>query len=380
MPTALPVIAAPTAQAPQDPPLRELAGLTLPELRLWAAERDLPTFRAGQIHAGIYRQLATSPRELTNLPLALRDELAREVSFGDLRVVNMVQDAASHTTKVLFALHDGALVESVLMGYQPPEGRRRNTICLSSQVGCALGCTFCATGTMGWARNLTTGEMVAQVLHFARLLREQDQHVTNIVYMGMGEPFLNYDAVLGSIRVLTEPEGFNLGARHITVSTSGVVPGILRFAGEGLQVGLAVSLHAATDEVRSPLVPLNRRYPIAELMRACHTYVGRTNRRVSFEYTMLAGVNDRPVQARDLAILLRGLLCHVNLIPWNHVEGMPYRPSSPETIVRFRDELAAHGVPVTIRDTRGSRITAACGQLRTETVRTRRAPAATQQV
>ena len=377
MPTPLPMIAEPAAQAPRNLQTPDLAGLTLPEVRAWAAERGLPPFRASQIHTGIYRQLAASPIELTNLPLALREELAGAAGFGRLQVVNEVQDTPSRTSKVLFALHDGALVESVLMGYQPREARRRNTICLSSQVGCALGCTFCATGTMGWARNLTTAEMVAQVLHFARRLREREEHVTNVVYMGMGEPFLNYDAVLGSIRVLTEAEGFNLGARHITVSTSGVVPGILRFAGEGLQVGLAVSLHAANDDVRSRLVPLNRRYPVAELLRACHRYVERTSRRISFEYTMLDGVNDRPVQARELATLLRGLLCHVNLIPWNHVADMPYRPSSPEVIERFRDELAVYGVPVTIRDTRGFRITAACGQLRTETIRARRSSART---
>ncbi|HWE63032.1 MAG TPA: 23S rRNA (adenine(2503)-C(2))-methyltransferase RlmN [Chloroflexota bacterium] len=371
MPVTLPLAPQPRSA----PPSRSLAGLTLPQLRAWSLERGLPAFRATQLHTGIYRRLATSPEELTDLPRALRAELAREIVFSELSVVNTVQDAPGRTTKVLFAMRDGALVESVLMGYVGQDGHRRHTICLSSQVGCALGCTFCATGLQGWARNLSAGEMVEQVLYFARLLRAEGQHVTNIVYMGMGEPLLNYDAVLHSVRVLTEREGFNLGARHLTISTSGVVPGILRFADEGLQVGLAVSLHAPTDELRSQLVPLNRRYPLRALIDACHAYVARTNRRLSFEYTMLAEVNDRPEQARDLAHLVRGLLCHVNLIPWNHVEGLPYRPSSPRTIDAFRDALLDYGLPVTIRDTRGARITAACGQLRTVTMRERRTAA-----
>jgi len=373
MPIALPIATlAPVARSRPRP----LAGSNLAELRAFVAEAGLPSFRASQLHHAIYRRLATSPHELTDLPQSLRDRLAEEVSFSSLVVANRVRDDASRTTKVLFSLPDGALVESVLMGYVGLDGHRRHTICLSSQVGCPLGCTFCATGLQGWARNLTAGEMVEQVLYFARGLREQGQHVTNIVYMGMGEPFLNYDAVLGSVRALIEPSGFNLGARHITLSTSGVVPAILRFAEEGLQVGLAVSLHAPTDELRSSLVPLNRRYPVAELLAACRTYVARTNRRISFEYTMLAGVNDGSEQARGLAELLRGLLCHMNLIPWNPVAGMPYTPSSAAAIADFRDALVAYGVPTTIRDTRGSRITAACGQLRTSTVRAaRRVPA-----
>lgn len=347
-------------------------GYTLPELRAWASARGLPAYRAAQVHAGIYHRLAHGPEELTDLPLALRDELTHEISFASSRVVNEVHDSASRTTKTLFALRDGALVESVLMGYVDQDGHRRHTICLSSQVGCALGCTFCATGLQGWARDLTAGEMVEQVLHFARLLRAGDRHVTNVVYMGMGEPLLNYDAVLQSVRVLTERAGFNLGARHLTISTSGVVPGIVRFTGENTQVGLAVSLHAPTDALRSRLVPLNRRYPIAELMAACRQYVDLTHRRISFEYTMLEGVNDGLEQASDLVALLRGMLCHVNLIPWNRVETMPYRPSPAARIADFRDALLSYGVPVTIRDTRGARITAACGQLRTATVRPRR--------
>jgi 23S rRNA (adenine2503-C2)-methyltransferase len=352
-----------------------LAGMDLPAIRAWAAARGLPAFRAAQLHHGLYRRLASGPRDLTDLPLALRDQLETEVTFRQLRVVNEVHDGPGSTTKTLFALCDGALVESVLMGYVGKDGHRRFTVCLSSQVGCALGCTFCATGLQGWARDLTTAEMVEQVLYFARRLRAEGHHVTNIVYMGMGEPFLNYEAVLDSVRVLTEPGGFALGARHITISTSGVVPAILRFAEERLQVGLAISLHAPDDALRSTLVPLNRRYPIGELIAACREYVARTNRRISFEYTMLAGVNDGAEQAAGLARLLGGLLCHINLIPWNHVEGMQYQPSSAAAMAAFRDWLTGYGLPVTIRDTRGARISAACGQLRTATIRLRRAKA-----
>jgi len=343
--------------------------MTLHELQVWAVDRGLPRYRAAQLHRGTFRRLAKSFAELTELPGPLRDELAAQASLTQLVVENEVQDAPSRTTKTLFRMDDGALVESVLMGYQDAGGHRRHTVCLSSQVGCPLGCTFCATGLMGWARNLTAAEMVEQVLYFARRLREHGQHVTNIVYMGMGEPFLNYDAVWQSVRILTDESGFGLGSRHITLSTSGVVPAMLRFAEERSQVGLAVSLHAPDDDLRSMLVPLNRRYPLADLIPACHQYVAATHRRISFEYTMLDEVNDYVDQAVALARLLHGLICHVNLIPWNHVEDLPYRPSPPEVIGAFRDTLERYSIPTTIRDTRGSRITAACGQLRTITER-----------
>jgi 23S rRNA (adenine2503-C2)-methyltransferase len=349
-----------------------LAGMTLPDLRAWVLEQGLPAFRASQIHHGLFRRYAASFEELSDLPASLRDSLGSIAVLSQLVVEREVHDAPSRTTKTLFRMTDGALVESVLMGYEDPNGRRRHTVCLSSQVGCALGCTFCATGLMGWSRNLTAAEMMEQVLYFARRLAQDGDHITNIVYMGMGEPFLNYDAVMQSVRLLTERNGFNLGARHITISTSGVVPAIAKFTAEDTQVGLAVSLHAASDDLRTQLVPLNKRYPVDELIEACRAYVRATNRRISLEYTMLAGVNDGPEQAADLAYLLRGMLCHINLIPWNHVDGLHFQPSSRSAILEFRDMLADYGFPVTVRDTRGSRITAACGQLRTITVRKRR--------
>jgi 23S rRNA (adenine2503-C2)-methyltransferase len=345
--------------------------MTLPDLRSWVVDQGLPGFRASQIHHGLFQRYAASFSELSDLPIWLRETLAGRTTLAQLDVEREVHDAPSRTTKTLFKMEDGALVESVLMGYEDLRGHRRHTVCLSSQVGCALGCTFCATGLMGWVRDLSAAEMVEQVLYFARRLAADDNHITNVVYMGMGEPFLNYDAVMQSVRVLTEREGFNLGARHITISTSGVVPAIKRFTAERTQVGLAVSLHAADDQLRSQLVPLNRRYPVAELIDACRAYVGATNRRVSFEYTMLAGINDGYEHATQLARLLRGILCHVNLIPWNYVDGLQFEPSSHAAILAFRDTLASYGLPTTIRDTRGTRISAACGQLRTVTVRGR---------
>ena len=345
--------------------------MCLADIRAWLGERGVAAYRSTQIQSGFFRRLAPSFATLTDLPSSLRQELAGLATISQLAVEREIADQESRTTKTLFRLSDGALVESVLMSYEDEAGSRRHTVCLSSQVGCPLACTFCATGLMGWARDLTAAEMVEQILYFARTLQARGDRVTNIVYMGMGEPFLNYDAVWKSVQVLCEKSGFGLGARHITISTSGVVPGIRRFTEQGSQVGLAVSLHAADDALRNLLVPLNRRYPVRELIGACHDYVVATHRRVSFEYTMLAGVNDSLDRADSLARLLHGLLCHVNLIPWNRVGGLPYLPSSGPAIVAFRDRLAGYGLPITIRDTRGSRISAACGQLRTDTVRQR---------
>ncbi len=346
-----------------------LAGKPLADLRAWVKGRGLPAYRANQIQAGLFRRLERSFADLTDLPSSLRAELSATATMAEISVDRELSDPGSSTSKALFRLDDGALIEGVLMGYVDEDGGRRHTVCLSTQVGCPLKCAFCATGQMGWTRHLTASEMVEQVLHFARVLQEREERVTNVVYMGMGEPLLNYDAVWTSIEVLSEATGFGLGARHFTISTSGVVPGIRRLSAQRSQVGLAVSLHAADDELRSRLVPLNRRYPLSELMPACRDYVTATHRRLSFEYTMLAGVNDSLQNADALAHLLRGLLCHVNLIPWNRVDGLAFQPSSVSAILDFRDRLAEHGLPVTIRDTKGSRIAAACGQLRTETTR-----------
>jgi len=281
------------------------------------------------------------------------------------------------TRKVLFALRDNQTIESVLMHYE-----RRHTACISTQVGCPLGCVFCATGQSGFVRNLTAGEIVEQVLYFARQLREgmsnelrvtgkvdtlllpRHSSLTNVVFMGMGEPLANYEATCQAIKTLTHDKGFNLGARRITISTVGLVPGIRRLAEEGMQIGLAVSLHASTDELRDKLAPINRRYPLTQLMAACRHYVERTGRRISFEYALIQGVNDSPKQARQLAHLLNGLLCHVNLIPLNPVSESPYQPSSRDRIGAFQAELNRLKVPNTLRVERGIDIQAGCGQLR----------------
>ncbi len=349
-----------------------LPDLTRDEMVAWAGEQGLPPYRGRQLYAAVFRRLITSLDEATDLPLDLRARLAHEVAVSPLVVQQTQRHDEARTEKALFRMPDGALIEGVLMDYPAERGGGRHTVCLSSQVGCALACRFCATGLQGFTRHLSAGEIVAQVLHFERALRARGAHVTNVVYMGMGEPLHNYEHTIASVRLLTDPHGFNLGQRHITISTAGVVPAIRRLAHEGLQVGLAISIHAATDEARSALMPINRRYPLDELLDACHEYVATTRRRVTFEYTLMRGVNDGVGDARALAERLRGLLCHVNIIPWNPVEGMPFQPSPRAAVDAFRDALTATGIPVTVRDTKGSAIQAACGQLKTAAVRERR--------
>jgi 23S rRNA (adenine2503-C2)-methyltransferase len=350
-----------------------LADLTREEMVAWVAARGLLAYRGRQLYAAVFRRLATSFDELTDLPRDVRTELAQEASLVPLLVQQRHRDKQAETEKALFRLADGALVEGVLMDYPGERGGGRHTVCLSTQVGCALGCRFCATGLQGWTRDLSPGEIAGQVLHFERVLRARGARVTNVVYMGMGEPLLPYENTLTSVRLLTDPHGFGLGQRHVTISTAGIVPGIRRLAREGLQVGLAVSIHAATDEARSALMPLNRRWGLDELLDACRDYVEATHRRITFECTLIGGVNDGPDDARALAERLRGLLCHVNLIPWNRVDEIPFQPSSRARVAAFRDVLAAAGLPVTVRDTRGSAIQAACGQLKTASTRARRA-------
>lgn len=348
-----------------------LADLTREEMVAWAIGRGLPAYRGRQLYAAVFRRLAGSFDEMTDLPLTLRAELARDASVAPMTVQARQRDDAAETEKALFRLTDGALVEGVSMDYPAERGGGRHTVCLSTQVGCPLACRFCATGLQGWTRNLSPGEIVGQVLHFERVLRARGSRVTNVVYMGMGEPLLPYEQTLKSVRLLTDQRGFGLGQRHLTISTAGVAPGIRRLAHEGLQVGLAISIHAATDEARSALMPLNRRYGLDELLDACREYVRETNRRITFEYTLISGVNDGVGDARALAVRLRGLLSHVNIIPWNVVEDIPFEPAPRARVEAFRDALLAAGLPVTVRDTRGSAIQAACGQLKTAATRAR---------
>jgi 23S rRNA (adenine2503-C2)-methyltransferase len=344
-----------------------------------------PRYRAGQLWEWLYRRMAASPAEMTNLPLALRQRLAEETRVDPLETLYEQRSQDGQTVKWLFRLADGVTVETVLMLYggedAPAENeanappKKRRTVCISTQAGCAMGCVFCATGQAGLARNLTTGEIVAQVLAAARWLAREDlsgvgrpdrseQHLTNVVVMGMGEPLANYDHTWQALRTITDGDGFNLGARHITVSTVGLAPGIRRMIEEPLQVNLAVSLHAPNDALRGKLAPINSRYPIAEVMAAVRDYVGHTHRRATFEYALMDGINDSAALARELAILLRGLLCHVNLIPLNPVAESPYQPSTAGRAAAFQAILEAHGIPTTMRLRRGIDIDAGCGQLR----------------
>jgi len=315
-----------------------------------------PAYRGRQIWKWAYRQLVTDYLEIGNIPSALRDTLANDSPISLLEPVRAVATDDGETIKTLYRTADDQVLETVLMLY-----RNRATVCVSCQVGCA----FCATGLMGLARNLSAGEMVAQVVGAAREARLRGRDLTNIVMMGMGEPLQNYVETMKFIRIVHDPAGLDIGARRITVSTSGIVPKIEALAEEPLQINLAVSLHAPNDELRSQLVPINRRYPIATLMAAVDRYTAKTGRRVSFEYALMRGINDSDATAQDLATLLRGRLCHVNIIPLNPVDVLPYERPDPEGIERFAHVLRTAGIPTTVRYSRGLDIDAACGQLRT---------------
>jgi 23S rRNA (adenine2503-C2)-methyltransferase len=318
-----------------------------------------PAYRARQIWDWLYRQYAQEFEQMHNLPRALRSELANLYTLDILQPVTTQKSSDGQTEKVLFKLHDGQLVETVLMKYA-----RRHTLCISTQAGCAMGCVFCATGQMGFFRHLNTGEILAQVLYFARQLALEGEHVTNIVLMGMGEPLHNYENTLAAVDILTDDNGFNLGARKITISTVGLVPAIRRFADEQRQVGLAVSLHAATDEERMLLIPVANRWPLDELMTACDYYVDKTGRRITFEWALIQFENDTIEQAQALGKLLQEKLCHVNLIPLNPTKGYSGGPSARDRVDAFQNELAAFGVSSSVRVRRGIDIQAGCGQLR----------------
>jgi len=318
-----------------------------------------PAYRARQLWEWLYVHQVSSFDQMTNLPLPLRERLAEETTIDVLEVVDTQVGPDGRTRKDLLRLIDGETIEAVLMRYE-----RRRTACISTQVGCPVACLFCATGQAGFRRDLSAGEIVAQVLHFSHNLQAEEDHLTNVVLMGMGEPLLNYYASLDAIRRLIDPDGFNMGQRHITLSTVGIVPGIDRLGEEELQITLAVSLHAATDRLRNQLVPMNRRYPLDELFAACHRYVARTGRRVSFEWILISGLNDTPQQAKALAARLAGLLAHVNLIPLNPTQAYKGRSPAPEAVAHFAALLEQHHIPYTVRVRRGIDIQAGCGQLR----------------
>jgi len=319
--------------------------------------KDQPSYRVDQVWEGMYHRLA-APEELTELPRPLRGTLAALPALSP--AFSLAEEARSDeglTLKWSLAAADGTRVETVLMGY-----RNRVTVCVSSQAGCAMACGFCATGQGGYLRQLSSGEITEQVVRAARYAREQGWgRLGNIVLMGMGEPLANYGNVRAAIRRWNDDLG--IGARSITVSTVGIVPGIRRLASDPVQVNLAVSLHAANDRLRSELVPINRRYPLDALMEACQDYVTRTRRRISFEWACIAGVNDRPSDARELAGLALPLGAHVNLIPLNPTPGYLVAGSTRQEVVGFRNEIAEYGVNVTVRNTRGRDVNGACGQL-----------------
>jgi 23S rRNA (adenine2503-C2)-methyltransferase len=321
-----------------------------------------PAYRARQLYHALYHELIDNPLEMTALPGGLRSRLLDNFRFEAIKPVSEMESSDHSTRKILFTLDGGQAIEVVLMRYA-----RRITACISTQAGCGMGCVFCATGQMGLLRNLSPGEIVAQVLFYARLLKAEGKILTNVVIMGMGEPFHNYQATLKAVDTLGDPEGFNLGARRITISTVGLVPMIDRFAAEKRQVNLAVSLHAATNELRDRLVPINRRYPLELLLPACRNYVKLTGRRISFEWALISGVNDDPHQAGALVRLIQGLTCHVNVIPLNPTSGFDGEASDSSQADRFVKVLASAGIPCTLRTRRGIDIQAGCGQLAVET-------------
>jgi len=344
----------------------------LPEdLDAWLRAQGQPAFRAAQLYNGVYGRFAATATAIPGVPKALGAIIDADLPLDILHEVTRVTSSDGRTTKLLFRTPDDCLIEGVLMHY-----RERSTACISSQAGCGYGCTFCATGKMGLSRNLSAGEIVAQVVALARLSGEQGTPLTNIVYMGMGEPLANYDQVMRSIAILNEPHCMKFGARRMTVSTVGLAPRIRRLGDEPWQINLAVSLHQTTDEARSALMPVNAHYPIAELLDAVRFYTAKTHRRVSFEYALIAGVNDTGKVANELSALLRGILCHVNLIPLNPVaeavgpDGALLTRPTRESAEAFAAMLVARGIPASVRYSRGTDIAAGCGQLRAEVTAT----------
>lgn len=328
-----------------------------------------PGFRVRQLQRWLYQTNVSSFSEMTDLPRSLQEKLEREYRFSSLAPVKEIRSKDGQTQKVLFRLSDGKTIESVLLYFGRTEERR--AVCLSSQVGCAIGCPFCATGQQGFERNLTPGEIIDQVLYFARRLRKEGEHrepseppVNNIVFMGMGEPLANYTAVWPAIKALNSAEGFGLGARRFTISTAGLVPQIKRLSRERLPVGLAISLLAPRNSLRNELVPLNKKYPVEELIAAVQEYTGRTGRRVSFEHVLFANINDDEEQAEELAQLLKDVKCQVNLIPANNAGDPRFRAPLREQVAAFRARLEHHGIATTVRLRRGTDIQAGCGQLR----------------
>ncbi len=328
-------------------------------LSAWLSAHNQPAFRLKQAKEAYFHTLASSWDEVSTFPKNLREEIAKELPWNELTVVQVQESPKGDTVKTLFACQDGKKIETVLMRHED----ERDTVCISSQVGCAMACSFCATGTMGLKRNLTAEEIVEQVVQVQRWLKRHDSQVSNVVFMGMGEPMHNYDEVMRAVKIMNSEDGLHLGARRISISTCGVVPGILRLADEPYQVNLAISLHSAIDEVRARIMPVNKAYPLAKLRAALEIYMEKTNRKIMFEYLLLKGINDRPQDAEALAKWL-GKDCrlfHVNLIKYHETEAFQGTPRGDRNV--FLRQLHDLYIPATHRITFGEDIDAACGQL-----------------
>lgn len=340
--------------------MRDIKTAPISGIEQLLTENGYPRFRAKQV-ADWLKKGVTSFDKMTNLPLSLREFLKKECVIPTAEIVRKQVSKLDGTVKYLFRLNDGEYIEGVVMQYH-----HGSTICVSTQVGCKMGCTFCATGKSGFSRSLLPSEMIAQIES-----AQKDLHlrISNVVLMGMGEPFDNYDNVIAFLKLVSSENSLNIGMRHITVSTCGIVPRMYDFADLGLQVGLSVSLHAPNDEARSKTMPINRRYPIAQVIEASKYYVEKTHRRITFEYALIEGENDTQEHARELSGLLHGLLCHVNLIPVNNVTGAGYKKSSLKRQQAFAAQLSALGINATIRRTLGSDIDASCGQLKRNTMK-----------
>lgn len=332
--------------------------LQLDELKDWLKENGEKAFRAEQIFDWLYTKRVTSFEDMSNLSKGLREKLDENFTITTLKTL-IQQQSADGTIKFLFELQDGYSIETVLMRHD-----YGNSVCVTTQVGCRIGCTFCASTLGGLKRHLEAGEIVAQVVKVQQALDETEERVSSVVIMGIGEPFDNYDSMMSFLKIINHDKGLNIGARHITVSTSGIIPRIYDFANEQLQINFALSLHAPNNDIRGQLMPINRAYKLPELMEAIKYYVDKTGRRVSFEYGLFGGVNDQVEHAKELARLIKGIKCHVNLIPVNYVLERDYTRTPKEQIFLFEKTLKDLGVNVTIRREQGSDIDAACGQLR----------------
>ncbi len=340
--------------------MKQIKNFDLPQLKEEMELIGQKSFRAEQVFKWIYQDRVSSFDEMTNLSLELRKQLKENYTFNEFKIIKK-QEASDGTKKYLFDILDGNAIETVLMSYH-----HGNTICVTCQVGCKMGCKFCASTGIPFIRNLTSGEIVEQIL---AVERDTGLKISNVVFMGIGEPLDNYENVINAIRIINNQKGISIGARHISVSTSGIIPKIYQLAEENIQCTLSISLHAISNDKRSAMMPINNKYPIEELIKACKDYIAKTNRRISFEYALAKENNDNLEDAKGLVKLLRGMNCHVNLIPINKIENGNFTKSSIENIMKFRDYLNDHGIVATIRRELGSDIEAACGQLRRQNLK-----------